>query len=94
MAYSENAKGTRIFRQQLYHRYSHLGKRNFPRYAYNVAKPYYKNAKNNIKQGMNSPAIRLQLRNHWPRLQATLAEKNIKRMVNRAKRGKLHMERT
>jgi hypothetical protein len=89
MAYSENAKGDRIFLQQLYHRYSHLGQRNFPRYAYNASKLYYVNSKGVRKDGMNSPAVRHQLSNHWPRLRHTLENKNVQRILNRSQKGKL-----
>jgi hypothetical protein len=89
MAYSENAKGDRIFRQQLYHRYTHLGKRNFPRYAYAVAKPYYKNKKGVKKEGMDSPAIRRQLSGHWSRMTDTLAQITLRRVNNRAAEGRL-----
>ena len=89
MAYSPRAKGHKIFLQQLYHRYSHLGQRNFPRYAYNSAKPYYVNSKGVRKEGMDSPAVRKQLSKHWERMRHTLEHKNAQRVNDRNKKGKL-----
>jgi len=89
MAYSENAKGDRIFLQKLYHRYSHLGKRNFPRYAYTAAKAYYINSKGVRKEGMNSAAIRVQLSRHFTHLRHSLNQKHLQRVEYKARKGKL-----
>lgn len=49
-----------LYLKSLYARYSHLGKRNFPRYGYKAAAIF------------NSPAIRRQLRPLWKRLKLTI----------------------
>lgn len=64
MAYSENSKSETIFKQQLYSRYSHFGKRNFISYAKRAASEYYINSKKEKKEGMNSPQIRKQIARH------------------------------
>lgn len=64
MAYSKNSKSDTIFKQQIYSRYSHLGKRNFLTYANNASKKYYVNSKGDRKDGMNSPSIRRQISAH------------------------------
>ncbi|UCS93809.1 hypothetical protein KZP23_01875 [Echinicola marina] len=64
MAYSENSKSNTIFKQQIYSRYSHLGKRNFLWYATNASKKYYKNSQNKIKEGLDSPSIKRQIATH------------------------------
>ena len=38
MAYGATAKSDKIFLQQLFEKYSHLGVRNFITYAYNASK--------------------------------------------------------
>ncbi|PRP71003.1 hypothetical protein BUE93_08590 [Chromobacterium amazonense] len=55
-------KATRIWRQNLYERYSHLGNRNFVRYGLRAAKK------------MNSQAIKKQLRPLWKRLEQKIAK--------------------
>ena len=79
MAYSDNGKTNKIWKEQLFHRYSHLGKRNFIKYAYNAANEKYKNSKGIEKIGMNSPAIKRQLRRHFSILVETLKSKNVQR---------------
>ena len=65
MAYSKNSKSdSTIFKQQIYSRYSHLGKRNFITYATNASKKYYKNAADEWKEGMDSPSIKRQISAH------------------------------
>lgn len=64
MAYSKNSKSDTIFKQQIYSRYSHLGKRNFLSYAYNASKKYYLNSDGERKEGMNSPSIKRQIAAH------------------------------
>lgn len=64
MAYSKNAKSNKIFKQQIYSRYTHLGKRNFLSYATNASKKYYVNSNGDRKEGMNSPNIKRQIAAH------------------------------
>ncbi len=64
MAYSKNSKSDTIFKQQIYSRYTHHGKRNFLSYAYNASKKYYLNSKGERKEGMDSPSIRRQIAAH------------------------------
>jgi hypothetical protein len=94
MAYSKNTKGDKIFKQQLFHRYTHLGKRNFLHYAYNSSKEYYINSEGIRKDGMNSESIRNQLKRHFSILLNCLKNKNDqhgnkKLALNRIKRKKL-----
>ena len=77
MAYSPKGIGNQIFMKQIYERYSHLGARNFLTYAYKAAKAHYSEG-GILKQGMNSPAIRKQLKNHFEILKGQLEEKNVK----------------
>jgi len=58
MSYSKNSKSHKIFRQQIYSRYSNFGKRNILSYALNAAKESYSNSDGEVKEGMNSPAIK------------------------------------
>lgn len=88
MAYSKNSKSHKVFKEQLFERYSHLGKRNFITYAYNASKPHYSNSKNEIKEGMDSPAIKKQLSRHFDLLMRTLEAKNIQRHAWKVKKGK------
>ncbi|WP_250432450.1 reverse transcriptase domain-containing protein [Hanstruepera flava] len=64
MAYSKNSKSDIIYKQQIFSRYSHFGKRNFLTYAYNASKKYYYNSAKDKKFGMDSPSIRRQLAAH------------------------------
>jgi RNA-directed DNA polymerase len=89
MAYSEQERGEKIFKQQLFHRYTHLGKRNFLHYAYNASKDYYKNSENVRKDGMNSPAIKRQLSRHFDILLYHLNKKNESRAMLKVYKGKL-----
>lgn len=89
MAYSDKGKTNKIWKEQLYHRYSHLGKRNFVKYAYNAANETYKNSKGVEKNGMNSPAIKRQLRRHFDVLIDTLQKKNVQRSAFKDKDPKL-----
>lgn len=73
MVRGRSSKSNKIFRTQLYHRYTHLGKKNFLGYAYKASKKYYKNAKGIIKDGMDSPNIRKQLATHFEILRRELA---------------------
>jgi len=65
MAYSKNSKSSVINKQQIYHRYSHLGKRNFLQYAYNASKKYYKNSEGKIREGLDSSSIKRQISAHF-----------------------------
>lgn len=76
MSYSDNSKSDIIFSRKLLHRYSHLGKRNFLRYAYNASKKVYTNKDNESREGLNSNAIRNQLTNHYNILIESLNSKN------------------
>lgn len=69
MAYSSKSKSNKIFKQQLLHRYTHLGKRNFLSYALNASKNYYSNSEGQKKEGMNSASIRKQVSSHMSILQ-------------------------
>jgi hypothetical protein len=89
MAYSEHGKGDRIFKQQLYHRYTHLGNRNFLHYSYNAAKKYYINSAGLRKDSMGSSAIRWQVRKHMDIIQYKLGSKNLQRALHKAYKGKL-----
>ena len=72
MARGKNSKSDIIFRKQLYHRYTHLGKKNFLNYAYKSSKKTYKNSERVIKEGMDSKAIRRQLKAHFAILRKEL----------------------
>lgn len=78
MSYSPKSKDDQIFLRQIYERYTHLGGRNFLTYAYKAAKPYYEDANGNQIPGLNSPAIKKQLRNHIKVLRHELGRKNTK----------------
>lgn len=88
MAYSSSSNPDVIWRKQLLHRYSHLGKRNFVRYAYNAAKSEYLNSNGELKIGMNSPAIKKQLGRHMDILSRNLEEKNIQRFLTKFNKNK------
>lgn len=79
MSYSKNNKSDTIFKQQLYSRYSHIGKRNFITYAKNAASTYYTNSKKEIKEGMNSLSIRKQIARHMKILREDLKKTSQQR---------------
>jgi len=89
MAYSNNGKDTKIWKKQMFERYSHLGKRNFLTYAYNASEDEYTNSNNEVKKGMNSPAIKKQLSKHFKILQQTLDNKNNQRFLYKNTKGRL-----
>jgi hypothetical protein len=64
MAYSANSKSNTISKQQIFSRYSHLGKRNFITYALNASKKFYKNSAGDKKEGMDSLSIKRQVSAH------------------------------
>lgn len=88
MAYSEAGKSDKIWKQQLLHRYTHLGKSNFLKYAYNASKEEYLNNNKEKKQGMNSPAIRKQISRHFDILISSLEKKNSQRFSYKSYKGK------
>ena len=83
MAYSKNSKSDTIFKNQIYSRYSHLGKRNFLTYAKNASKEFYKNAKGDIKEGMNSPSIRRQISAHMSILKREIEKTSHQRAIQK-----------
>jgi len=74
MAYSSKSKSQRIFKQQLFHRYSHLGTRNFLSYAINASKKCYKNSEGIVKEGFDSLSIRRQVSSHFSILQNEISK--------------------
>ena len=79
MAYSPNSKSNIINKQQIFHRYSHLGKRNFLSYAYNASKRHYTNSKGAVKEGLDSPSIRRQLAAHFRIINQEIAKTSSQR---------------
>jgi len=75
MAYSVNSNSDTIFKQQIYSRYSHLGKRNFLTYATNASKKYYVNSQKERKEGMDSPSIKKQVARHMQILSQEIKKK-------------------
>lgn len=65
MSYSNKGKTGKIFKKQLYERYSHTGKRNFLSYARNASKKIYTNSAGKEYEGMNSKSIKRQLSAHF-----------------------------
>ncbi|MBK0403004.1 hypothetical protein I5M27_08390 [Adhaeribacter sp. BT258] len=89
MSYSDNAHGDKIFKKQLFERYSHLGKRNFLTYAINSSKKHYTNNKGDIKEGMDSPEIKGQISRHFDILLKELKTKTNQRIRVKARKKKL-----
>lgn len=88
MANSPNSKSDKIFLHQLYHKYSHLGKRNFLTYAYNAASKYYTNSEGEKKEGMNSPSIRKQVSNHMEILKGELEKTDLQIKLSKSRKKK------
>ncbi len=88
MAYSSKAKGNKILKRKLLHRYTHLGKRNFITYALNSSKKIY-NVTKGIKIGMDAPSIKRQISKHHHLLLSDLHKKNIIRIHYKMMIGKL-----
>ncbi|MBK7035441.1 MAG: group II intron reverse transcriptase domain-containing protein [Bacteroidetes bacterium] len=88
MAYSPKSNSNKIWKEQMLHRYTHLGKRNFLKYAYNSSKASYKNSAGELKEGMDSPAIRNQISRHFQIFIRTLEAKNMQRFSSKAMAGK------
>jgi RNA-directed DNA polymerase len=89
MAYSDNGKDNKIWKKQIFERYSHLGNRNFLTYSYNASKEFYTNSKKEKREGMNSPSIRKQLSRHFTILVNTLSSKNNQRFLYKESKGKV-----
>lgn len=87
MAYSDNGRDNKIWKKQIFEKYSHLGKRNFITYAFNASKEFYKNSKGEEKAGMNSDNIRKQLSRHFAVMINTLRSKNNQRYLYKKKKG-------
>ncbi|WP_417236098.1 reverse transcriptase domain-containing protein [Bizionia paragorgiae] len=79
MTYSKHGKSDKIFKKQLYERYSHLGKRNFLSYARNSAKKTYKNSKGVEYEGMNSKSIKRQLSAHFGIIEREVVKTSMQR---------------
>jgi hypothetical protein len=88
MAYSGKVESGKIWKEQLFHRYTHLGKRNFLTYVYNSSKKEYRNSKDELKEGMNDGAIKRQVRRHFDILMKKLETKNIQRYIWKLKKDK------
>lgn len=93
MAYSDNGRDNKIWKKQIFERYSHLGGRNFLTYAYNASQDYYKNSKGEEKEGMNSPSIHKQLSRHFTILLKTLNSKNNQRFLQKWEKGKVKIRK-
>ncbi|MBC6697351.1 antiviral reverse transcriptase Drt2 [Hymenobacter sp. BT190] len=89
MAYSPISKGKRIFKKKLYHRYTHIGKRNFVSYALNASRSSYRTISGIDKTGMNAIAIRKQLSRHVKKVLFDLSQKNARRISIKSNSGKL-----
>lgn len=88
MAYSSSGKDSKIWKKQIFDRYTHLGKRNFLRYAYNASQAEYLNSNKEIKVGLNSPSIKKQLSRHFDIILRTLDKKNTQRFLLKESKGK------
>lgn len=87
MAYGKSRSSDRVFKQQIFHRYTHLGKRNFLHYAYHASQKEYR-VRKGIRAGMDSPAIRKQLARHFEIIFKSLSIKNSSRFLYKIKSGK------
>jgi hypothetical protein len=81
MSYGKNSKSNKIFKQQIYHRYSHLGKHNFLNYAFKASKNIYRNAKGIAHEGFNSPSIKRQLSAHFRIIKQEIAKTSQQRSI-------------
>lgn len=88
MAYGAKGKSEKIFLKQLFQKYSHIGERNFIKYAYNACSLNYTNAQGELKDGLNSKAIKRQLRHHVKILTHNLRRKNEQRVTYKLSRKK------
>jgi glutaredoxin 2 len=83
-AYGKKGWSKKVFRKQIYERYTHFGKRNFLSYAYNASKKYYVNSKGERKEGMGDKKIRQQIARHFDILENQILEKELQ--VSRSKK--------
>lgn len=88
MAYSGKRNSDKIWKQQLYHRYTHLGKRNFLTYVYNSASKEFINSHGDIKSGFNSLPMRKQVKSHFDILKSSLTKKNLQRFNWKKNKGR------
>lgn len=88
MAYSDNARGNKIFIRKILRRYSHLGTQNFISYAYNASKKEYTNSMGKTMLGLDSPAIRQQLAKHMEIMMNTIESKTTSKLISKAHKGK------
>lgn len=89
MARGSKSKSDKVFKAQLYHRYTHLGKKNFLNYAYKASQKYFLNSEGKRKEGMNSPSIRRQIKAHFDILKRELRLTDIQISSLRNKSPKL-----
>ena len=101
MSYSRYGKSDKIFKKQLYERYSHLGKRNFLSYARNAAKKTYKNSKGVVYEGMDSKSIKRQLSAHFGIIEREVIKtsnqrysQELRKVQRRQEKGKRRKKRT
>lgn len=87
MAYGKSGVSDRVFKEQIFHRYTHLGKRNFLHYAYHASQKEYR-VRKGLRMGMDSPAIRKQLARHFEIVFRSLSIKNLKRYNYKNSNGK------
>jgi RNA-directed DNA polymerase len=80
-AYGKKSKGTKIFRQKLYHRFSHLGKRNFIAYAHRSL--------DKAKIILNSTNIKNQVAQHFNTIKEIIKVKKLKIEYKKKRKGKL-----
>jgi hypothetical protein len=85
MSHSPNTQSDQIFLKQIYERYTHLGTRNFLTYAFKAAKKSYDNGDGIKRDGLNSPAIKKQILNHFLLLRHELQKKNEKWFEHKSK---------
>ncbi|MDP2692437.1 MAG: reverse transcriptase domain-containing protein [bacterium] len=96
MSYSNKGKSDKIFKKQLYDRYSHIGKRNFLSYARNAANKTYTNSKGDAYQGMDSKSIKRQLSAHFGIIKKEVIKTSTQRFsqeVDKTKKRKLKGKR-
>jgi len=86
MAHGRKSKGNNVWKNQILDRYTHLGRRNFIKYAYNAASFEYQNSSGTIQRGLNSDAIRKQVSRHAEILLSALSVKNKQRIEFKEKR--------
>lgn len=82
MAYGKKSRGEKIYKKQIYQRYSHFGERNFISYAQNASKDFYLTKSGIIRAGMDSVSIKKQLSAHFSILQKEI-EKSSKQFAAR-----------